>query len=157
MRGKKGQEEMVGFVLIIVLVSIIVLIFLAISMRKPVEMQKNKEIENFLYSSLLYTSDCYESPEIIDNLKGLIKACSDNKQCMDEREACAVLEETVKEVIGNSWVIGENSVEKAYVFRVYDEKNDILYLTEGEETSTKTGAEILIEGENLYISMDIFY
>ena len=51
--SKKAQEEMIGFVLIIVLVAVIALVFLAISIRKPAEIRDKKEIQNFLYSHFL--------------------------------------------------------------------------------------------------------
>jgi len=151
---------MVGFVLIIVLVAVIVLIFLGFSMRPQPGIKQNKEIENFLYSSMLYTSSCYESPEIIYNIKDLIGACYDNEKCADGKETCVVLEETYKQVIDNSWNIGENSVEKAYILKIYDEVNNtLLDLNEGEETNTRNGADLplYISGENIHVNMKIFY
>ena len=36
-KDKLGQEEMIGFVLIIILVAIIILVFLSFSLKKPVK------------------------------------------------------------------------------------------------------------------------
>ena len=159
-KSKRSQEEMVGFVLIIVLVAVIVLVFLGISLRKTGEIRQNKEIENFLHSSLLYTTSCYKSPEIVLNLKDLIGSCYDNDKCLDERNSCDVLNEVFVELIDKSWNIGENSLEKAYIINIYEEgnkENPVLYLSDGEETSTKKGADILLYVEDLHINMNIFY
>ena len=154
---KKGQEEMVGFVLIIVLVTVIVLVFLGISLRKTGETRQNKDIENFLYSSLLYTTSCYKSPEIVYNVKDLIESCNDNERCMDGKDSCDVLEEAFKELIEKSWSIGDASLEKAYVVNIYGRENNILNLSEGKATSSVKGADVLISGEDVHIKMSIFY
>ena len=160
LRKRNSQEEMVGFVLIIVLVSVIVLIFLAISLRKTGEVRQDKEIENFLHSSLLYTTPCYKSPEIVNNLKDLIESCYNKRICMDNRESCKVLNETLTEVIKKSWNIGQDSLEKAYTLEIYEEQNrenPVLSLSEGKKTNTKKGADILIYVEDLHVRMSIFY
>ncbi len=156
--GKKAQEEMIGFVLIIVLVSVIALIFLAISIRKPA-VQENKEIESFLHSSLLLTTDCQPSPEEIYDLKDLIGACWNNERCLSGEKACGVLNVTVYELLENLRV-GEESKYKGYVFRIYDERNEtIFYLTKGNYTSSKTATDSLfpIQGENIHVVLEIFY
>ena len=157
---KRSQEEMVGFVLIIILVAVIVVVFLAISIRKPVEIKQNKEIKNFLQSSLLYTTFCYKSPEIVYNLKDLIKACYDNEKCADEKESCEVLKQEYEKLIANSWVISSSSEEKAYVFSIYDKANStLLFLAKGEKAGTKKQANLRIYayGNDIYLDMQIFY
>ncbi|MBI2057207.1 hypothetical protein HYT91_03060 [Candidatus Pacearchaeota archaeon] len=61
-KNKIGQEEMVGFALIIILVSVILLVFLAFSLNKPkTEATESYEVNSFLQSSLQYTSSCQTS------------------------------------------------------------------------------------------------
>jgi len=49
-KDKKAQEEMVGFVLIVVLVAIIAVIFLGITLRKPSNKigQESERLSSFL-------------------------------------------------------------------------------------------------------------
>lgn len=157
--SKRSQEEMIGFVLIIVLVAVIALVFLAISIRKPAEIIDKKEIQNFLYSSLLYTTSCYESGYEVHDLRSLIKACYSSEKCLDSRESCKVLNETMAEIIEKSWVFEENAVKKGYVFKIYDESNvSFIHLSEGVATGTIESADVLIDvGDgNVYAEMKIF-
>jgi len=157
LNSKHSQEEMVGFVLIIVLVSVIALIFLAISIRKPA-IQGSREIESFLHSSLLLSTDCQPSPEEIYNLKNLIGACWKDEECLPGEKACDVLNITVYELLENLQV-GEEAKYKGYAFRIYDEKNEtIFYLTKGNYTSSKTATDALfpVEGENIHVVLEVF-
>lgn len=159
-RGRKGQEEIVGFVLIIVLVAVIGLVFLSLSIRRgEIETKDSKEIENFLSSSFLFTTSCYRSPEIIYNLKGLVKACDNNEKCLDGEETCKVLNETFYELIKKSWKISPSSSEKAYSLEIYKTDKIILRLSEGNHTSQKMKSEIPVytTGENIEIMMEISY
>ena len=55
----KAQSEMVGFGLIIIIVSIILLIFISFSFRGSNEdITESFEVETFVQSSLSYTTDC---------------------------------------------------------------------------------------------------
>ena len=61
---KKGQEEMVGFALILILVAIIVLVFIGFSIRSPEkESVESYEVESFLQSMLQYTTECENNVE----------------------------------------------------------------------------------------------
>ena len=83
---KKAQQEIVGFVLIVVIVSIIGLIFLSLSLGKGERVgQTSIEISNLLESSMYYTTDCAVS--FIPKYKSgqdLIKACYRNEKCLNE-------------------------------------------------------------------------
>jgi len=59
MKHKKAQNEIVGFVLIIVIVSVIGVIFLSLMIGRgePIR-QDSVQISNLLASSMYYTSDC---------------------------------------------------------------------------------------------------
>ena len=154
---KRAQEEIVGFVLIIVLVAVIALLFLAFSIRRPVEMQESREIEDFLHSSLSLTTDCKPSEERVYDLRDLIGACYNNEKCFDDKSACNVLNKTAFELIENSFQVGEEARYKSYNFRIYFQNTTLLYLSSGEETGSKSGAEIYIpiSRENFYIRLEV--
>lgn len=158
-KKRKSQEEMVGFVLIIVLVAVIALVFLSIGVLNKGEIKQDKEIENFLQSSLFYTTSCYKSEEIAYNLKDLIKACFNNEKCLDNRDSCNVLNETLAGLIAKSWKISEESEEKAYILKVYQKDNILINLNEGKETEKENAAKVAIYAarDNIYLEMGIFY
>jgi len=57
--NRKGQEEIVGFALIIIIVAVILLVFLAFSLNKPEkEDLENYVVKGFLDATLAYTSEC---------------------------------------------------------------------------------------------------
>ena len=57
---KVGQDEMVGFGLIIILVAIIFIVFISIYIRKPTEKVNDYEANSFIQSVLQYTTNCEE-------------------------------------------------------------------------------------------------
>ena len=87
-KSTRSQEEMVGFILIVVLVSVIGVILLVISLRKPVERIESNEITAFLEASMHYTTSCQPNPERVYDFQGLIIACRNNENCIDGNSSC---------------------------------------------------------------------
>lgn len=120
-KRKRGQEEIVGFVAIVLIVSFIFLIFLGISLRKGPEFRKeSKDVSMFLESAMEYTTDCADGYEPnYMSLRRAIKGCYEGKKCAgtDEgREACEIANETLKEMIDLSWQVGGEMAIKGYIF-----------------------------------------
>lgn len=119
--GKKSQNEIVGFVVIVLVVTIAGLVFLSLSFGRSETSQKNSiEISNFLSAFSYHTTDCYIdfSPRYLD-LQSLIKACYKNERCIDGRMACEAVKTIIPELIKNSFNIRENSPNKAYKLNIY--------------------------------------
>ena len=151
MIGKKGQEEIVGFVLIIVIVAVVFLIFLGIFLRqKPISASESIDVSQFLESSMEYTTSCVTSfyPDY-RKLGELFKECLSKTKCLDERETCEVLNETFGKIIENSWQIGEDNPLKGYEFvSEYSPSGDspkeiILSLSSGNCTGTLKGSSYI--------------
>jgi len=145
-KSKRSQEEIVGFVLIVVLVTIIALIFLAISIRKAPETSQSSEVEAFMQSAMKYSTDCYSSAEARYDLKDLIKACYESRKCLDGREACRALNSTVSGMLDNSWKPGADNPVKAYRFKIYNIKTNktIINMRNGNCIGNIAGTPILI-------------
>ena len=97
----KGQQEMVGFILIVVMVVIAIMIFVVISVRKPAEIIESKDVSNMIGSMLRYTTDCaiVFEPQY-DDVRDLIKSCYSNEYCSNiDEEACDHLEDILNETI----------------------------------------------------------
>lgn len=130
---KKGQEEIVGFILIILLVTVIAVVFLAISVRKPAEKLPSTELESFLQASMRYSSDCLVSKERRYNFKDVIVSCSEtNEKCLNDKTACETLNETASRILEQNWNVCEDCPTKYYKFAVSSEENrTILSLKSG--------------------------
>lgn len=122
MRNKKAQQEILGFVLIVILVSIMFLIFLSFSIGNGSKVVKNSaEISNFLEAAMDYTTNCstsYDSP--LMELRDVVKSCfNNNGNCIDGKSSCDAANSTLNEIIVNGLGINENSPNKGYKLDVY--------------------------------------
>ncbi len=145
---KKAQSEMVGFALIIIIVSVLLLIFLSISLKKSNDSPTdNLEVEAFVQSFLAYTTDCeigYASNYY--NLQRLILACDQNKICFNEKSSCEVLNETLRGIIESSWKVGENWPTKGYLLNVTVEGQELIGFYEGNKTRANKGYIQVLDG-----------
>ncbi|MGV8152115.1 MAG: hypothetical protein ACP5OG_03465 [Candidatus Nanoarchaeia archaeon] len=120
-KSKLAQQEIMGFILIVVIVSVIGIIALTLSIGKTQNVIDSKEISSFLSASMYYTSDC--ALDYIPRYKALSDlagACLDsNKICLNENYSCSVLNSTYKRIINESFNIKEGSQNKAYKMDIY--------------------------------------
>jgi hypothetical protein len=158
-KNKKGQEEMVGFVVIIIIVAVVLLVLLSFLLKSP---DKNAvesyEVESFIQAVLQYTSDCENQIEFL-SVQDLIVSCARGERCLDERESCEILNETLQKVIDEAWNVNEQSAVKGYKFSVKIEGEEILLFKEGNETRNYKGAfqDFAKRGSDYEISMNVYY
>ncbi|MFH0808493.1 MAG: hypothetical protein V1888_02655 [archaeon] len=140
--NKEGQQEIVGFVLIVVLVMVGLMVFLIISVRDSGEVVESVGVSNMLDVLMSVTTDCaivYE-PDY-DNLEDLFKSCFKGDSCGNlERTACDYLNESFKEV-SSSMVLSDASVggwEAEFFVR---EGEGILRWEDGNCSGTLNGAQ----------------
>src|SRR3989344_6232856 len=88
-KNKKAQEEMVGFALIIIVVSIILMIFLAFYLnREPKkETVESYEAESFTQAFLQYTTSCTDNFEFL-NVQDVIYECDIRNTCANGEDPC---------------------------------------------------------------------
>ncbi len=102
MKGK-GQQEIVGFVLIVVMVMIAMMVFLIISVRDSGEGVSSAGVSNMLDVLLKTTSECaivYE-PDY-DDLEDLAKSCFKGDSCVNlDRSACDYLNESLQDIVSS--------------------------------------------------------
>lgn len=130
-KNKRAQEEIVGFVLIMVIVAIAILVFLGIALRKPsVDARESSDVFHFLESGMQYTTDCAIRfvPDYSD-AGDLLRECKDKRNCLDGRSACEVLNSTMKNLIENGWNPSQDSPIKGYEF-------SSSYVIDGEQEET---------------------
>lgn len=125
--NKKGQEEITGFVLIVVLVAIVLVVFLGIALRSnKTTTLESRDIDQFLESAMQYTTECalnYETDYV--KMSGLIRECYDNpeKDCQSGKKACDVLNETIGGMLRASWPTGKDRPLKGLIFESNYEQN----------------------------------
>ena len=147
-KSTKAQEEMVGFALIIILVAIIFLVFLAVYVKKPQsENIDNPEANSFVQSFLQYTTTCEQDSENI-TVQRLIIKCQEKEKCDSGKEICKVLNDTIKNIIKESWNVSSQNPVKGYSLIIFTESKQVLNITEGVVTNNyKTGHQPLPDEE----------
>jgi hypothetical protein len=153
LRDKKGQEEIVGFVLIFLIVAIVGVIFLGISLRSEGNKGdfNSEEVYQFLDSLMRHTSDCAVTYEpIYVSMGELISSCNDGKICTSGQASCDVLESELSQILNASWDIGVNRPNKGYIFNVSYKTNssseNILGFSKGNCSGSFSGADYIIPG-----------
>jgi hypothetical protein len=155
MSSKRGQEEIVGFVAIILVVAIIAIIILGIALRNDNStIKESKDVRRFIDGAFQYTSDCalgYE-PNYA-TLKDLIKSCygESGKTCLDERQVCLALNQTLKGLLDASWQVGPESSINSYEFNSYYSTNvseNVTNIVEFQKGNCTT--EVYVEGSDFF-------
>ena len=128
-RNKKAQEEIVGFVLIVILVAVIAVIFLGISLRNPSSTSiESQQIASFLSSASQVTTECEIELTVKNNVGQLIVKCFEGDICADEESnrvsACETLENTLKGIMQASYLVNEESFTRYYNLTIYDSFNE---------------------------------
>ena len=141
MDKNKGQEEMVGFALIIILVAIIMLIFLGFSIRSPEkENVESYEVESFLQSMLQYTTKCENNIERL-SIREVIFSCLNEEECLDGTKSCDLLKSDLTGILDESWKVGEDRPVKRYELNITTEEGtNILELKKGVTTGSSKGS-----------------
>lgn len=137
--NKKGQEEMVGFGVIIVIVMIILMVFISISIRKNSSPEiQSYEINSFIQSFLQYSTSC-QNYFGEASVQDLIYLCERNTECLNGQNSCDVLDSTMGRIVSNSWVISNESAYKGYNLQISSGKNMIFRKFEGLVTNNYKG------------------
>jgi len=137
-KTKKGQEEMVGFALIIVIVAVILLIFVGFSLTRKTDRVESYEVESFIQAVMQHTSDCRDNLERLP-VQNLILKCRSNEICIDNRNTCDVLKETLEEIMSESWKIGDTPVA-GYNLSITMENQQVMSVNAGNKTNNFKGS-----------------
>ncbi len=157
----KGQEEIVGFGLIIIIVAVVLLVFLSISLRNTDrETVESFEIESFIQAFLQHTSDCRRADNLdFLSVQRLIFSCNSGDNCLDGKDTCGVLNETLKDILDESWKVGEDRPIKGRKLEILSNGENLLFIEEGNMTSNSKGAvqEFFRSGSEISINFVVYY
>jgi len=155
--NRKGQQEIVGFVLIVVLVVVGLMVFLVLSLRTSDEGDDSLEVANILSAVMKHTTECaiVREPDY-DDFEDLFKSCNGGKRCNNLGEdACDYLNESLRNVV-EALMATEASVS-AYQVDFFAEEEDgqigLLQIAEGSCAGTVSAAQRKIG--DLFVRMKI--
>ena len=161
MKNKRGQQEIVGFVLIVVLVMVGLMVFLVISLRDASEDKGSLEVKHMLDALMKHTTECavvYE-PDY-DNFEDLFKSCHQGDQCGNlNRSACEYLNESLRAVVGD--MIASEATVSSYQIDFFlkdgDGQQGLLQIIEGNCMGNVNAAQrsIVSDSDSLIIRMRI--
>lgn len=141
MKSKKAQQEMVGFALIIIIVSVLILIFFVFALKKSNDLEQSYEVEAFIQAFLQKTTNCSTNyyPNYED-IQSLIFECGEGSVCLDGISSCEILELSINEILENSLEIGEQHPMKGYILNISYLGEPLMFFEKGEFTSDNKGA-----------------
>lgn len=155
MINKKGQEEMVGFAMIIILVAIILLVLLAVSLNKNHSQNTDSsEVDNFMQAMLQYTTQCQDNFGYV-SVKNLIFSCASGTgvQCPNQVTVCDELNSTISGIMKTSWNVGKGSPIKGYVLNVTSSRGYLISIKAGNESSSSEGTSQNISKPGLPVDL----
>ena len=155
---RKGQQEIVGFVLIVVLVVVGLMVFLVISLRDSPVDEDSVVVGNVLDAVMKHTTECaivYE-PDY-DNFEDLFKSCYSGDNCKNlGMSACDYLNESLRDVLGDLMASDASVSFYELDFFVY-EGEGLLRISEGNCTGSISAAQrkIISGSDSLVIRMKV--
>lgn len=160
---KLGQEEMVGFVLIMILVMVILLIVIGFVLtgKGGIE-EKDYQLDSFLESALQVTTNCSVGGKIL-SLKDMVPQCATKQKCENiDEDICKKMESMFRGMINQSFNPSKESYVKSYSLNVYkiesENKETVVSISEGSQTKTsRVGWSEFIKGKNYQIYLKNYY
>ncbi len=158
-KARKGQEEIVGFALIIIIVAVVLLFLLSFSLRSSEKEEvESYEVASFLQSTLQYTTSCEIGSSNL-SVQNLIFECIDERVCSDNRKSCDVLNATLSGIVEESWKIGQDRPVKGYGLLVKGNGNGLVVLDEGNVTANYKGSlqDLARGSDSIQITLKVYY
>jgi hypothetical protein len=158
-RKGKGQEEIAGFAVILVLVAIILLVFLVFYLKKPQSEEiQSYEVSSFIQSFLQFTTSCEQNSGNL-SVQELIFQCEREAECSSGMKSCKVLNDTLNGILTESWKVGELYPNKGYNLNITSNGKEMLILKKGEVTQEWKGSEqdFAKGNDNIYILFNAYY
>ena len=154
--SKRGQEEIAGFAVILVLVAIILLVFLTFYLKKPSsEDIKSYEVNSFIQSFLQVTTPCEQNYGNL-SVQDLIFECRKGADCLYGKKSCEVLNSTLKSILDESWKVGEGLPIRGYQLNITANEQSLINLSKGITTQDYKGSSQSFSKEFYKIDI-IFY
>jgi hypothetical protein len=155
--SKRGQEEIMGFGIILILIAVILIVFLTFSKGNQEGLENDFESTSFLSSILEVSTSCEDNGKYI-SIKDLAFECSIGIGCDNGLDSCEVFNETLEEIMKESWDVNENSTIRGYSLVIENNDERMLNLSDGENFGKFRGSsrEYSKSGENVAFYIKIY-
>lgn len=162
LKNRKGQEEMVGFAVVVVLVAVVGLILLVFALRSGTDSKQVEyyEVRQFLDSSMSVTTECTLRSNIdYASVRELVRVCYTSPQTIcgkTEKDVCEELDGYLEEIIKRGLRIGPEQPYEGFRLNITFEQSDVgttetinpvRGISEGNCTGNFVGGEYLIPEE----------
>ena len=118
LKENKGQEEILGFVVVVVFVAVIALVVLGFALQSDSQQTggESSDIAHFLESTFAMTSECTLRVPHHASVGEVASVCvADSKRiCEEGEQACAVLNRTLSKTIAAAWDMSNASAIQGY-------------------------------------------
>lgn len=155
MSKTKAQEEIVGFIMVVVLVAVIFLVFLGFTIRGGPETSASTEVSHFLDSISEFTTPCsLDGGFSYKQLDDLAISCNQGLLC-SSGNACDILESTLKNLTESAWNFSPNSPEKSYTLTTTFSSREPLIISSENQSACNTirGADKTFSGITLTLEI----
>ena len=156
MHNNRGQEEMMGFAMIVVIVAVIGLVFLGIAARQeaPQTGVESRDLQYFIESALQTTTSCALRfvPDYA-SVAELIVACAGDAKTVcisDQVPVCRALNTSLQQMIAQSWPVSSEHPSQGYdlniTFTTVNQKipSSVLTMHAGNCTQEYRSAQTLL-------------
>lgn len=153
--NKRGQEEITGFVFIIVIVAVLLLIWISIALTKPVSQGvESYEVESFLSALLQTQTECFDIYEQF-NVEKMIFKCSEKDLCQN-KSSCDILHTTITGILNAAWKT-ENRPSKGYEFNIQSNPEILPKISAGNISSNYKSYTEKLGRRNVTVSLRVYY
>lgn len=159
MRNKNGQEEIVGFGIILIVIAVIALIFISLTLNKTGKAEvEDFESSSFLKALMEKTTSCEKNANLVA-IKDLVFECGREYMCSNGEYSCDVLNETLEQSLHENWRVGSQNPIKGYSLKVNYEGDIYFNMLEGNITSEYKGSmqNYSKVNENIEIYFKVYY
>ncbi|MBP9687922.1 hypothetical protein KBD68_04665 [Candidatus Woesebacteria bacterium] len=131
---KRGQEELVGFAVVIVLVTIVVLVILGFmaTQRSPSVIESTGTAA-ILSASLGQITTCETNLEVL-SVSQTLALCSRNERCLDETPACSIANQTFTTIFTEAIPVGADFPLQGFEFKASVKNNSVISISKGSKT-----------------------
>ena len=169
-KNKKAQEEVMGFVIIVLIVIIIGLVFFAFSLRRAGQgpEPQQAELDDFRDTMLKYTTDC-EIGMKNQSIRELARQCNNypSKTCQgiqNNKNVCDFLQETsekmLQDTLGKQAQIA-NAYVHGYKYNITgQEPEPLVLIEEGNQTGNFFASSTFIpsgQGSDIQVNLRFYY
>jgi len=157
--NRKGQEEIVGFALIVVIVAIILLFLVSFYIRgNKDEGTESYEVESFIQSFLGYTTSCEDFTGNL-SIQRLISECNKESLCSENIYSCDLLDSTLRGISEEGWRVGEDRPIGGYELHIEVNNKNLMNITQGilEGNFKGSSQDIVYKGDSIKVSFRAYY